>query len=332
MNSRKHLQQLTACFLILFTCVVCADENIVQTVSNPQQLTADVTLDTRPLASCKQSTLAGAICLPIEDFIAPQHRLANWSGILWLLGTAGLTGGEHIAVIGEHSQRRHVLAGLLAIAGQKKVSIVEMPVSELLRNTNNVSSGKQRSNTRTEVFTTPMRSELLVLRDELAVLIEDNNVLLDGRPESEYYGVTIRAQRGGHVPGAIHSPISTWQNAGQQPLETAALPVSYANDPVAGLAYFSALLSKGQVSRLYLAGWSEYAADGASPIDSASYPATNEQLSETDSKQPLNAASDISMPLNSQTAGIAAVASVCLVSFGFLAGRVSKANSTARQT
>lgn len=266
-------RQLTTLSILLFVGQVCAsEETILHVVSEPYDTNADIVLDTRPLANCKESSLKGTVCLPIEDFVAPGRRLANWSGILWLLGTAGLSGKEHVLVVGDKPRRRHVLAGLLAIAGQKKISVLEDPVSTHLESETNVAVGTQRSTTRTKVFTEPMRSTLLVLRNELTNVIHNNVVLLDGRSEAEYFGTTIRAHRGGHIPGATHSPFAQWyKTKGGQIVDTH-FPISYAHNSIDGLAYFSVLLSAGQASRLYLEGWVDWASNTELPIDSASYP------------------------------------------------------------
>ncbi|OED42776.1 hypothetical protein AB833_05425 [Chromatiales bacterium (ex Bugula neritina AB1)] len=227
----------------------------------------DVIIDTRTLASCRKSTLKTARCLPVEDILAPNGRLANWSGIMWLLGSAGLTGTETILVTGQRSDRRDFIAGLLVLAGQQRVTIVQTPLSELI---SDGVRGSVRSTTRSSIYTARMRSELIVLRNELVESADGQLVLLDGRTESEYYGAQIKAARGGHIPGAIHKPLS---EAGSSASIYRSLdPVVYAHDPYSSLAYFTALQVAGVVSRVYLAGWVEWAANGLLPVDSVSYP------------------------------------------------------------
>jgi len=173
-------------------------------------------IDTRPLSSCQNSSLDGATCLPVEDVLAPNRRVANWSGILWLLGTANLTGNEHVIVVGQIADRRDFIAGLLLLAGQHRITVVEKPVSEFIGD-NIPKAGSTRATTRAQVYTAQMRSEFIILRNELSEFINSNQILLDGRTESEYYGSIVRSERGGHIPGAILSPLSGWRN---KPLES----------------------------------------------------------------------------------------------------------------
>jgi thiosulfate/3-mercaptopyruvate sulfurtransferase len=292
------------------------EEGILQTVASPSDVNADIILDTRPLSSCKQSTLSGAYCLPVEEFVAPQRRMANWSGMLWLLGTVGLTGNEHVLIIGEKLNRQHILGGLLALAGQRKVSIVNQPLSALTTN-HTVSSGRQRSTTRVEVYTAPMRSDLILLRDKLLKDLLENPVILDGRTEAEYHGTNIRAQRGGHIPGAVHSPVAQLQKLTANSFTGNRLPISYAHDEVSGLAYFSALLSAGITSQLYTGGWVEWASNGALPADSLSYPQTVEKTANSAMDSPAIIQSKTSIPLNSTTLFAATIFSIGLVALGF---------------
>lgn len=234
----------------------------------------DVVIDTRPLASCRKSTLQNARCLPVEDVLAPQRRLANWSGIMWLLGSAGLTGEEHVLITGQNSNRRDFIAGLLVLAGQHRVSVVDTPTTDLMDAEGKQFSGAVRATTRSSVYTATMRSHLIVLRSELRQLIDDAEIVLDGRSEGEYFGVAIRTVRGGHIAGAVHSPYSEWRanpekaSAPYQSLN----PIAYAHDTFDSLVYFAALQTAGINSKVYLAGWVDWASDGALPVDSASYP------------------------------------------------------------
>lgn len=298
--------------------VVSGNENtILQTVATPSAVNTDVILDTRPLSSCKQSTLSGAYCLPIEEFVAPQRRMANWSGLLWLFGTVGLTGSEHVLIIGEKSHRQHILGGLLALAGQRKVSIVNQPLSELISN-HPTSGGLLRSTTRVKVYTAPMRSELIVLRDTLLTSLPANPVIFDGRTEQEYYGTAIRAQRGGHIPGAIHQPAAQLQKLAPNTFAiNNHLPISYAHDEVTGLAYFSRLLSAGITSRLYTGGWVEWASVGALPADSISYPQQAGTTAKPATDTPVTVKSKTAIPVNVITLLAAILLSICLVAFGY---------------
>jgi len=272
----------------------------------------DAIVDSRPLAICQQSSLAGAMCLPVEDILAPNGRLANWSGILWLLGSANLAGSEHVLVIGQQTKRRQFIAGLLLLAGQRRITVLEDPVSRLMEEGNKFQSGANRATTRTRVFTAPMRSELIVLQSELGNLITTGAVLLDGRSEAEYYGAKIYAARGGHIPGAIHSPHRDWQHGSAAATGSTALyrsisPVTYAHDTFDSVIYLTKLHAAGVNARVYLAGWVEWAVNGALPVDSVSYPPRSATTGDTGkpSQSGLPATSGSTASVNSAPVNVA---------------------------
>ena len=257
------------------TSALASDSPALQFVTTIDETSNfDVIVDTRPRASCRSVSLNGAVCLPVEDVMAPNKRLANWSGMLWLLGTANLNGTEHVLVIGQQSERRQFMAGLLYLAGQKRVTVVNTMASELINNSNTTSAGALRATTRIQVYTAPMRSELIVLQADLQNLLSTNTVLLDGRSEKEYHGVSIRSNRGGHIPGASHSPLSVWQNnsAAEASAYLSINPVAYSHDAFESIGYFAVLQAAGVNASVYLAGWVEWATNGALPADSVSYP------------------------------------------------------------
>ena len=302
--------------------VYASELPVLEKTTDPGLINSDITLDTRPLSSCLQQTVAGAICLPIEDFVAPQRRLANWSGILWLLGTAQLTGNEHVLIVGEKSDRRDLLAGVLALAGQKQITTVDKPVSKIIGNTDNTSAGTQRSTTRVNVFAAPMRSDLIALGNEMINLYSENTIILDGRSEAEYFGQRIRAARGGHIPGAIHYPISQLTDRASQHAVSSTHTVAYAHDSVEGLVYFSTLLANGINTRLFLGGWTEWAADGALPADAASFPLDVERHIESTSAQLPVSTSRIDFQANRLWFTLAALIMISLMTLSFFMGKL----------
>ncbi|MBX2882711.1 MAG: hypothetical protein KTR32_22365 [Granulosicoccus sp.] len=229
-------------------------------------------IDARPLSSCRQSTLQGAICLPVEDFLAPNRRLANWPGIAWLLGTADLSGDEHVLIIGQQSDRRNFLGGLLLLMGQRRITILDAPISAHIASHNGQFPGKNRSTTRTTVYTALMRSERIVLKSEITHAT--GTLFLDGRTEREYYGVVIRGVRGGHIPGAMLSPAALWSENPEtlHAQINGVQAVAYAHDIYETLSYLAVLYAAGLTVSVYLPGWVEWATDGNLPVDSVSYP------------------------------------------------------------
>ena len=114
-------RRIIAAATVLASSVAAAD--VVRFVAAPDA-EVDVVVDSRPAARCAEATLPGARCVPITDILGPHDRFPSVSGLLWLLGTAGLTGGEHVLVVGERARDRDALAGVLYLAGQRRVSVL----------------------------------------------------------------------------------------------------------------------------------------------------------------------------------------------------------------
>lgn len=233
-------------------------------------------VDTRPLEACKLRSVAGAVCLPAGDFLGPQRRLLAERDLLWLLGTAGLAGDETALVVGQDATARDFVAGLLYIAGQRRVRVLTEPIGNLLESGIETGPGRERSFVREQVYQAAMRDGVVVLRDELRAM-RPAPMVLDGRTEAEYWGEVARSPRSGRLPGAISLP-GLALRAGlaspeARPLLPEGVPVAYGHDAYEGLAYLTLLTAGyGVPARLYLAGWAEWAVDGALPVDAAGYP------------------------------------------------------------
>ena len=233
-------------------------------------------VDTRASHVCQQATLDNARCLPAHGFLGPHKRLVNFSGLLWLLGSIGLSGEEHVLVAGDSSSNKEFVAGLLYLAGQKKITILAHSLSQQTEHT--LVKGRIRSNTREAVFQAPMRSGAVVLQAELIRMIQSGSPpqVLDGRSESEYLGLETRAQRGGHIPGAQRLPMAepqvdmNFEPAILQPAELQA--VAYGYDAYEGLVYLVRLLANGIHTKIYLAGWAGWASNGQLHADLVTYP------------------------------------------------------------
>ena len=228
-------------------------------------------VDARPAAQCAASTLAGARCLPADELFAPGGRLPAARDLLWLLGTAGLTGAETVVVVGQDIASRDAVAGVLYAAGQRRVRIATEPVARLLAAGAAGAPGVARDFARRTVFTAPMRDDRLVLHHELLPALPHVR-LIDGRAASEYWGERARAPRSGHLPGAIGIPADTLRaalaGAGPAPLLPPAPSVAYAHDAREGFALLALLVAGFDADvRLYADGWARWASDGALPID-----------------------------------------------------------------
>ncbi len=291
-------------FLLAALCAACPagaaeDFTYVRTAAAASGM---VVVDSRPLADCRAQSLADARCLPAEDFLGPQRRLPSARDLLWLLGTAGLSGEEGVIVVGQDAVARDFVAGLLWLAGQRSVHVLTEPVGRLLESGAAAGPGREHGMIRETVFTAPMRDGLLLLRDELRDelrTLRPQPPLLDGRSDKEYWGeggeLDARAARSGHLPGAISLPaLQLRATLGVETENKPVLPdgpaVAYAHDAYEGLAYLTLLMAGyGVPARLYAEGWAEWAADGSLPADAVGYP-ERAQVAESKSQPPQDGA------------------------------------------
>lgn len=125
-----------------------------------------VVVDTRPIEACLRLSVAQARCLPAGEFLDARGRLAPWREIVWVITTARLSGRESVIVIGDHAPDRHLVAGLLEIAGQRRVTVTEAAVAELLSAGWPRGTGVPRDFARQLAYTAPMRERLLILPHE----------------------------------------------------------------------------------------------------------------------------------------------------------------------
>ncbi len=236
-------------------------------------------VDARSEGACLRYTVRGAHCLPAADFLGPHGRLASFREIYWLLGTAGLSEQVHVLVVGDDPTERDFVAGMLYLCGQRKVSILTIPIARGagLEQTQ-MGQGTGRGMTRNPIYQGVVREGQIVLRDELAQALAATHPppLLDGRSEDEYWGERIRAMRGGHLPGAQSLPMlkARWQmaqGAVQWPQRDGV--VVYADAPFESVAYFTLLRAgAGADARVFTDGGGDWANHPALPMDSVTYP------------------------------------------------------------
>jgi len=264
-------------FALMFVALTARAVDDFAYVRSATVADGEVIVDTRALAECRAKSLAGARCLPADGFLGPHRRLPSARDLLWVLGTAGFSGKESVVVIGQDVTARDFVAGLLYIAGQRRVRVLTEPVGRALAGGAAAGMGQERSMIRQTVFAAPMRDDALILLDELRAMLPPP-LLLDGRSDTEYWGETARAQRTGHLPGAVSLPATQLRAAlgaptDNKPVLPVGSPVAYAHDAFEGLAYLTLLTAGYGVSaRLYAQGWAQWAADGALPADALGYP------------------------------------------------------------
>lgn len=259
-------------------------------------------IDVRDAKECEKKTLSTAICLPIEDVMASKQRLANFSGLLWKLGSAGLNGSEHVLIAGNRVTRKDAMAGILHLAGQRRISVLESAMSDLTaKNTHwSFSKGSMPSSTRMQVWQSPMRSEQIVLHNEMIQIVRGNDAfILDGRSDAEYWGQVVNARRGGHIPGADSSSYSHWLDSSEKTniptprvLDIAdQSTIVYAADTYTGISYYTRVIAAGLSARIYLDGWVRWAAQTDLPVDAASYSSPDVEstsISPSNAHNPLN--------------------------------------------
>lgn len=239
-----------------------------------------VVVDARPLRACEKQTIAGAYCLPAVDLLGPHGRLISFRNIFWRLGSAGLSGSEAVIVASDRPEVREFVAGVLYLSGQRKVDVLKVPIAgpEGVPHARLGPPAHTPGATRNPVFEGRVRGRLIVLRGELAHALRGKRPppLLDGRSLREYWGVRIRAERGGHIPGAHPFPATKLRSEleqGQVQVPRLERPVAYANGPFSSIVYFTLLRAGADVSaRVYINGWRAWASDGALPADSVTFP------------------------------------------------------------
>lgn len=240
-----------------------------------------VVLDTRALARCAKDTLAGARCLPPEALLGPHDRLPSFRQLVWVLGTAGLSGRGTVLVAGDRAERRDFVAGVLYLLGQERVLVLVPTLRSVLHaNAAGRAAGIERGMVAQPLFQGAARADLIVLRGELLRALQGHEppALLDGRSDAQYWGVALTAQRGGHIPGAQSLPAralrARWKNGTAGGVRVAPGTVVYGRGPVASIAYFTLLRAGLNADvRVFPEGWRDWADHSAMPVDAETLPA-----------------------------------------------------------
>ncbi len=197
-------------------------------------------VDARAQAACVKRSIDGAHCLPASEFLDLHGRLAGFREIYWLLGTAGLSGSEHVLVVGDDPTERDFVAGMLYLCGQRKVSILTLPLSQGAGlPAARLGSGVGRAMTRNPYYQATVRENDIVLRSELARTLAAGTQILDGRNAAETRGEKIRA-----LAGAWSLPLSlarSRQVLGRLELPAGRRFLAYGRGPFESVAYFALL-------------------------------------------------------------------------------------------
>ncbi len=214
----------------------------------PRELAPDaVLIDTRPAPACSERSLPGARCLPAADLVGPQGALPSFADLLWAFGTAGLSGHETVAVFGDRARERDYVAGLLYLAGQARVRIVDAPLRRMLGDGAGA-PGRPRGVLRDPIYTATMRDEAIVLRSEArAGLARGQLRAVDGRPAEVFAR--------GHLPGAVNLPYVPGESRAE-PAVGSTPWLAYGQGPMDSIALFARLrAATGAEVRVLLSGW-----------------------------------------------------------------------------
>ncbi len=247
----------------------------IEYVRAGQNLSDMTVVDTRPQPSCMHRSVAGAHCLAAQDLIGPRGELPNFRDLLWAFGTAGLSGHETVLVVGDRPLERDFVAGLLYLAGQAKVRILDQNISDLLRGgVVAAGSGRGRASLRDPIYVAQMRDDDLVLPGELRLALKSNAapVPVDGRA-SDSADTQQEWGTPGRIPNSASQPLDAWyRHLDFVPLRFVAGPsapsyVAYGYGSVDSIALFTRLrgLTHANV-RVLLGGWRAWAASASAPI------------------------------------------------------------------
>lgn len=230
-------------------------------------------LDTRPVEQCEKRSIRDARCLAADDLLGHSGRLPSPRDIAWLLGTLGLQGSETVVVAGRPGEARDFIAGVLYLAGQRSVLVLQPPLSRVIVSGDYpLATGQRRSMSREQHYVAQPRDGQILLRRELQQRLNGNQPLrlLDARSQAEYWGEQIRGWRGGHIPGA--EPVALETGAPIRLTEAGADTLVYGHAPRDSIAAFVRLQAHWpQPVRVLIEGWRAWAADASLPVDSESY-------------------------------------------------------------
>ena len=119
-HSARRLGLVLVCMAGTVVAQVSAADQfpVVEIDSLPNET---ILIDVGALDSCREASLPGAKCIPLDKMLGRNGRLANLRDIRWLLGTAGLTGEETIALFSLSDKQRDAATAIFFLAGQRKV-------------------------------------------------------------------------------------------------------------------------------------------------------------------------------------------------------------------
>jgi len=188
-----------------------------QLLITPRDLAAEIegpeaarplVLDLRPAEAYTAGHIPGAILINLWGLSLPDTDPAPLDAFMWMiehvLAVHGVTASRPVVACDEHSGVRAARAfWFLEYFGHPSVRVLDGGYAAWTRDHLPV----------TRDAGPPPKSEwtggrdarvLATWRDVRGALTRPDAVILDARSDGEYCGTTVRARRGGAVPGAIH--------------------------------------------------------------------------------------------------------------------------------
>lgn len=128
--------------------------------------------DARTLSKCQADSVGGARCLPAATFIAGDRTIASFYHVGWVLGTHGLSSNETTLVFSDAARDRNLVAGILHLAGQRRVWVWQGDIARL-QDKFGRAPGRTRGITRQSMYLGIVREDRLALAPEIESLETD---------------------------------------------------------------------------------------------------------------------------------------------------------------
>lgn len=169
---------------------------------------APLLLDLRPAEAYAAGHLPGAVHLDLFGISLIDSDPAPLRAFLWilehLLASRGVDASRPVVVYDEKSGIRAARAfWALEYFGHDHTRLLDGGFGAWQAAGNPISTAAAAP-AATSWTGSPNHDRLATYRDVLARLDASDAVILDTRTEDEYHGTTVRAARGGCIPGAVH--------------------------------------------------------------------------------------------------------------------------------